>query len=116
MNLVSVMRERCNWCSRQLPPSDLGKFSTGQAMCAKCHEWHGHALAVLSGALPRGCQECGISLDDLNALTGGATTRMYVVPKDGIYQVLCLTCKDAYCRKRLDLYQNTKFGQHLARS
>jgi len=79
-------------------------------MCLRCHEWHGHALAVLAGAVPRGCQECGLSLEALNAITPGATTRMYVVPKDGVYQVLCATCKDAYCAKRADLYRGTPFG------
>ncbi len=113
--LTGVVKERCNWCSRQLPPSDLGKFASGQKMCGRCHEWHGHALAVLGGAVPRGCQQCGLSMRDLDALTGGATTRMYVVPMDGIYAVLCLACKEAYCRKRADLYENTKFGEELKR-
>ena len=79
-------------------------------MCRGCLEWHGHALQILAGAMPRGCQECGVSTRQLYDLTAGPTIRMYVVPKDGIYQVLCTTCKDAYCAKRADLYRGTKFG------
>jgi hypothetical protein len=108
-----VIAGRCNWCSRQVSPADLFNLSTGQAMCWRCHDWHGHALAILGGAMPRGCQFCGLTLEDLNALTGGTTTRMYVVPVDGIYTVACLTCKEDYCRKRADLYRGTKFGQDM---
>ena len=104
---------RCNWCSREQPSGDLLHLSSGQAMCLRCHEWHGHALQVLSGAIPRGCQECGLSTDQLAALTSGPATRMFVVPKDGIYQLLCATCKDRYCRKRSDLYRATQFGQEM---
>lgn len=82
-------------------------------MCRRCHEWHGHALAVLAGAMPRGCQECGLSLEQLNDLDVSAITRMYVVPMDGIYAVLCLPCKEAYCAKRGDLYRGTEFGTRL---
>lgn len=82
-------------------------------MCLRCHEWHGHALRILAGEFPRGCQECGLTLEQLNTLGTGATTRMYVVPKDGIYQVLCAICKDAYCAKRADLYRATQFGSEL---
>ena len=110
---MSAIMARCHWCSRWQLPGDLLRLSTGQPMCFRCHEWHGHALQVLGGALPRGCQECRMSLEDLATLTGDPAMRMFVVPKDGIYQVLCAPCKDAYCRKRQDLYKNTKFGQEL---
>lgn len=108
-----VIASRCHWCSRQLSPLDLAEFSSGQRMCSRCHEWHVHALQVLAGELPRGCQGCGLTLAELNSFATGATVRMYVVPKDGVYQVLCVTCKDAYCAQRADLYRGTQFGQRL---
>ena len=40
----------------------------------------------------------------------GAEVRMYVVPKDGIYQLLCAGCVKPYLPKRKDLYRGTKFG------
>jgi hypothetical protein len=38
---------------------------------------------------------------------------MYVVPKDGIYQVHCATCVAAYVAKRADLYKGTQFGSEV---
>jgi hypothetical protein len=113
MAAAIIMAGRCNWCSRPVSPHDLFNFSTGQAMCQRCHEWHGHALGVLAGEMPRGCQECGLTREQLNAFETGPTTRMYVVMKDGIYQVLCMTCKNVYCAKRADLYRGTEFGARL---
>ena len=54
-----------------------------------------------------------MSIERLNAIGKAPTTRMYVVPKDGVYQVLCLACKNTYCAKRADLYRNTKFGHEV---
>ncbi len=74
-------------------------------MCERCREWHGRALALLAeGTLPPGCQECPLTFGQLNDLAAGPTVRMYVVVKDGMYQVLCAHCKDAYCALRTDLY------------
>jgi len=36
---------------------------------------------------------------------------MYVVPKDGIYQMLCSACSRPYVSKRADLYRGTEFGR-----
>lgn len=47
----------------------------------------------------------------LNDLSVGPTSRMYVIPIDGIYAVACATCKAEYCLKRADLYRGTAFGQ-----
>jgi hypothetical protein len=108
-----IVAVRCNWCSRQLSPSDVYAFSSLQAMCKRCWEGHHHALDVLAGNMPRACQECGLTVAELNALSNAPTTRMYVVHKDGIYQVLCLTCTDKYCAKRADLFKGTEFGARL---
>jgi hypothetical protein len=35
---------------------------------------------------------------------------MYVVPRDGIYQILCRECAARYLPKRHDLYKGTAFG------
>lgn len=83
-------------------------------MCRRCYEWHRHALEVLAGRVePLGCQFCGLRLADLNALSNGPTTRMYMVPVDGIYAVACFVCKEDYCRKRADLYHGTAYGQEI---
>jgi hypothetical protein len=79
-------------------------------MCARCLEWHLHALALLSGDIPPGCQECGLTFRVLQRAAGDADVRLYVVPRDGIYQVLCRRCCDLYVRSRRDLYKGTEFG------
>lgn len=79
-------------------------------MCWSCYEWHGKALAMLAGHPPPGCQECGVTFDHLKRITPGGNVRMYLHPKDGIYQILCRTCSDRYTPKRLDLYGDTQFG------
>ena len=83
-------------------------------MCLRCFEWHNRALDLLSnGTLPPGCQLCETPMKVLNALSVGPTTRMYVIPIDGIYAIACANCKDGYTRQRADLYKNTAYGQEL---
>jgi hypothetical protein len=78
-------------------------------MCWHCYEWHQHALKMLAGKPPPGCQDCGLKFADLPEI--GGDTKMYLHVKDGIYQVLCKTCSDAYILKRVDLYGHTAFGR-----
>lgn len=61
--------------------------------------------------MPKGCQECGATWELLQECAPGADVRMYVVPKDGIMQILCASCAQPYVRKRSDLYRNTDFSQ-----
>ena len=49
----------------------------------------------------------------LKAITPGEDVPLYVVPKDGLYQLLCKQCVVPYVKKRADLYKGTEFGQHL---
>jgi hypothetical protein len=81
--------------------------------CLDCIHWHQHALEVLGGETPQGCQVCKFTWDALKELSGSAEVKMYAVPKDGIYQLLCGACMDRYVRKRADLYGNTQFGAQL---
>lgn len=82
-------------------------------LCRQCFEWHNHALRVLQGELPKGCQECGLSMAGLEEIFHGGEIRMYVVPKDGIYQVLCKVCCDRYIERRKDIWRKTEFGDRL---
>jgi hypothetical protein len=105
--------KRCNWCSKERPAFRVHTLASRQNMCDVCLEWHIHAGDVLAGAVPNGCQECGITWRALSDLTPGAEVRMYVVPKDGLLAVLCRTCVEPYTTKRADLYRGTEFGKHL---
>lgn len=105
-----IMAVRCHWCSKQRPHYRSHRLASNQVICDYCVDWHIHALEFLGGGLPKGCQVCERTFAELHAQPGIAT-RMFVVPKDGIYQVLCAACAAPYTAKRADLYTGTKFGK-----
>jgi len=89
-------------------------LSTGAPICDYCLEGHLEALDVLGGAVPKTCQGCGEPWKHLQERDPYAiAVRMYIVPKDGILQMLCARCTDAYTHKRTDLYKGTQFGAGL---
>jgi hypothetical protein len=109
MGLIAL---RCNWCSRWRETSRCHTLKSSQVICDYCIEWHCAAMDFLGGAPPIGCQECGISWEKLRAIPGNRSS-IFIVPKDGINQMLCAQCKDAYVLLRSDLYRNTKFGDSI---
>ena len=106
------MTARCNYCSRQLPFFRVHRLREAQIICDDCIDWHNRALEFLAGAPPPGCQECGATWEFLrdSPLSVEIQLRMYVVPRDGIYQILCSECVRRYLPKRRDLYAGTQFG------
>ena len=109
--ISAILAVRCHYCSKFRSPSEVLHLGTGGAvMCWTCYEWHAKALRMLQGEPPPGCQVCGVTFAQLKDATPGEDVRMYVVPKDSLYQVLCKTCSDAYIRKRVDLLGDTQFG------
>lgn len=109
--LARPLRVRCHYCSRFRSPGEIIRIGTGGAvMCWHCWESHLDALRILSGKPPKACGGCGVSFDVLQDAAPGGDIKMYVHPKDGIYQLLCRTCSDRYVRQRADLYGSTEFG------
>jgi hypothetical protein len=113
----AVLSTRCHYCSKFRNPHEIIPIGTGGAlMCFHCYEWHTKSLnALATGSAPPGCFECRVTWAELRArpASGDETSvKMYLVPKDGIYQLLCRTCSDAYERKRADLLGDTVYG-HL---
>jgi hypothetical protein len=105
---------RCHYCSRFHVPWDLLPIgNSGARICLSCLEWHRQALRMLAGEPPTGCQVCGITFQALLEQSGDGDTKMYLHPKDGIYQILCKWCSDKYVRKRVDLYGDTAYGRSL---
>jgi hypothetical protein len=111
-----VLAVRCNWCSKQRPEFRVHRIVSGQVICDDCLDWHQRALEMLAGYTPPGCQKCGVSWAHLADSTPGVEVRMYVVPKEGIYQLLCAACVRPYAAKRADLYGGTEFGNTLKTS
>lgn len=57
--------------------------------------------------------ECGSSWERLKEISGAVEVRMYAVPKDGMYQLLCAKCAAEYVPKRKDIYRECEFGQRM---
>ncbi len=99
---------RCNYCSKHRLRSTvhyLGSASLpGQIICDVCLDWHNRAIELLAGNEIPPCQECG-----------KIAQRLYVVPRDGVYQVLCRRCVGPYVSKRADLYRGTAYGASVER-
>ena len=105
-----VIKVRCHYCSRELPAFRTHQLRAAQRICDDCLDWHNKAIEFMAGHPPPGCQDCGMTWEFLRDSHLGVEIRMYVVPRDGIYQILCATCVQRYLPKRADLYKGTAFG------
>jgi len=106
--------EKCHYCSRHVHPHEIIRIGNAERpakICWKCWEWHQKALKMFSAQAVFACQECGVTPDELMNSSPDGNVRLRVYVKDGIYQVLCEKCGDAYERKRLDLFADTAYGQ-----
>ena len=94
------------------PRHRVHRLASNQVICENCLDWHFHALEFLGGTEgPRGCYGCLLTWRELEARTPGTQVRLYVVPKDGILQLLCRDCVQPYLSKRSELFRGTKFGR-----
>ena len=100
----------CRYCKKYRPAEEL---LTIARMCVDCRLWHEHAMDVLAGAVPKGCQKCRVTFQQIRDGEVSADIKMYVVPLDGIYQVLCRPCCGQFVRKSRDRYKNTAFGARM---
>lgn len=100
---------RCRFCSKWRHQREFLGDPT-LAPCWDCYHWNQAAIRVLAGAPPPGCQVCGLTWQQLREQTPGDNVPMFLHPRDGILQLLCKACSDAYERKRLDLYAGTPYG------
>jgi hypothetical protein len=116
-NVSAVIKVRCHYCSQFRHPLEVLPIGTGGVvMCWRCHEWHCQNIEALAkGGVPHGCFECRATWDELRLRFAAGDNpddvKMYLVPRDGIYQLLCRTCSDAYELKRADLLRGTLYGQ-----
>lgn len=112
MSPAVVLTLACHFCSKHHFPYRTHRLGSGQLICDDCMAGHFHALDVLAGAIPQGCQECGVGFRGLAQSEITDEVRMYVVPKDGILQTLCKHCAHKYTKKRPDLYHGTDYGRN----
>ncbi len=110
MSPAFVESIRCHYCQKHRPRTRVHRLQSNQVICDHCLEWHFAALDMLGGSPPPGCQGCNHTWAELCAMTAGQQVRLYVVPKDSIYQLLCATCVRPYLPKRAELYKDTQFG------
>ncbi len=110
--LAFQIRTRCHYCSKFRHQREVVRIGTGGAvMCWACYEHHQEALLSLChGKPPKACHGCGRSYEELEKTSADGNVSMWCHMKDGIYQMLCRPCSDAYERKRLDLYGDTEYG------
>lgn len=113
-----VIAARCHYCSRYLPPSRVHALgpaeNPAQTICDDCLLWHARAIELMAGqGVPPGCQKCGTTREILAMKAPGIEYKLYVVPKDGVLQVLCGECVVPYVGQRRDLYGKTPFGERM---
>jgi hypothetical protein len=101
---------RCKYCGKTRSYGEVRGDQAEGYTCLICLDWHHHALKVLAGETPRGCQVCGVTFEQLSGRS--ATVKMILLIKDGIYQVLCKACEAHYAPRcgffRGTLYEKLK--------
>ena len=111
-NIRNVLRVKCNQCSKWRMRGLVAYLPGGAVICNYCLDAHVKALNVFAtGMPPAECADCRTSFIHLGA-DGKGNIPMYIHSKDGMYQMLCQQCSDAYEQKRRDLYGSTIYG-HL---
>jgi hypothetical protein len=114
--LPQALTLRCNYCSKERPRFRVHQITQAQTICEDCLEWHEHAFDFLAGAPPRGCQQCERTWQQISDSTPGVQVRMYVLPKDGLLQMLCADCTRIYLPQRKDLFRGTRYGAEVLKT
>lgn len=109
MSSQVICKQQCHYCSRWNLRSETIDWPGGVKICASCYASHGRRLIDLLSTSPK---ECGGCLLDFMLLAGDAAGNvgMRLVLKDGIYQLLCLPCADAYEQKVREQFKGTEYG------
>jgi hypothetical protein len=103
---VHRLRLPCRQCSRYRA---VEEFVGGPVVgtCQDCYSANAVAIAELRGIT--GCCGCNTTFAAMREREGAA--RLRLVPKDGVWQLICDRCFDYYATMRRDLYGHTPFGR-----
>jgi len=108
------MGERCHYCSRFRPPSEVMRIGGVIKMCHRCYEHHANAIKAFGGTAQPECYDCQRKLSEMEDEDGKGNVRMHLHVRDGwFYQLLCGPCSAKYVRKRVDLFGDTPYGDKL---
>lgn len=111
--ILLAVSKTCNHCNKARLPHEIATGDERRGyLCWNCLENHWRNLADLTrDGAPRGCNECGISFERLEAIHGKKVP-MVIVTKDGILQILCRPCNQKYAPKA-HVFRNTEYGRRL---
>lgn len=109
MAVALQIGERCHQCSKWFHPEELHHWPGSVRVCRSCLEKHRQTMQAIEGLADFRCCECKIHVSQTVGPDGEG--RMFIHDKDGVKQILCPQCSDAYERKRLDLYADTDYGR-----
>lgn len=109
--MLGLLTTLCPRCGKHRNPHEVNELPGGAKICWGCIENHEKALLVLAGALPTECQECLTPSKLIAARARGERVQFGLVLKDGIYQVLCMPCREKYHRKRADFFKGTAYAE-----
>ncbi len=105
---------KCNYCSKERHPAEVMRLGPGGALiCIRCLDANEQALRALNtGTPPKECQECLTPFELMPCdPQGNIPIELRMLPKDGIWQVLCKRCAAGYEAKRSDLIRGTAYGR-----
>lgn len=101
------MPVQCRRCTKWRSPHEfVGDTITGY--CLQCYSDHCIQIAQIRGIDL--CCECKLTFTQLRARNGGKL-RMTMVPKDGIYQLLCHICNARFEQLSKHFFKGTPYGK-----
>lgn len=98
---------KCPRCQRFSPAEEFVGAGHG-FYCWRCYEKHMTMLAEFRGVTQ--CYECQVKVVGDRP---GEQLTCRLVPKDGVYQLLCELCFDKWMRLVPEMFKGTPFGKAM---
>lgn len=98
-------RFKCRRCSQYRFIEEFVGGGPVEGYCHECWSWNAIEIARIRGIT--GCCDCQLTFERLKAIG----RRMFLVPKDGIYQILCQVCNDRWELLVKEMFKATRYGR-----